>query len=297
MEVQANIQGVIPPLVTPFYNDEVDYDAFREEVRRFANIGVHGVAVGGSTGEGYALTDDEVRRLTEVALEVKRGGFLVIVGVITDSTYQALRRIMAVKDLGIDAVMVTPPHYLFNAGDESNYLFYKRLHEKAKVPIIIYNVIPWNVVSIDVIKRLSEEGVVVGVKQSGGDIHMLGELLLNVKIPVLTALDDMLFPSFMLGASGSIAAVNTLLPKASLRLFRAVKAGEYDEARKIHEKMLPVARAVILQPDMPTRIKYVMNNVGWRVGYPREPLPRLPRQGEEARLLEVARQVREVEGD
>ncbi|WP_291765307.1 dihydrodipicolinate synthase family protein [Caldivirga sp. UBA161] len=296
MNSPQRLQGIIPPVVTPFYNDDVDYDAFREELHRYINMNVNGVAIGGSTGEGYALTDDELRRLTEIALEIKKNNFLVIVGIITDSTYQAIRRALMVKDLNVDALMITPPHYLFNAGDESSYLFYKRLHERTGMPIIIYNVIPWNTVSTSIIRKLAEEGIIVGVKQSGGDIHALSELLINTKIPILTALDDMLFPSFTLGASGSIAAVNTLLPRTSIRLFNAVKAGNYEEARRLHEEILPIVRIVIQQPDMPTRIKYVMNNIGWKVGYAREPLPQFPSQDTAGKLMEVAYKVKELEG-
>ena len=295
MNSLKHLQGIIPPVVTPFYNDEVDYGAFREELHRYISMDVNGIAIGGSTGEGYALTDDELKRLTEIALEVKRNNFLVIVGIIADSTYQVIRKALMIKDLNVDALMITPPHYLFNAGDESNYLFYKRIHERTRMPIIIYNVIPWNTVSINVIRKLAEENVIIGVKQSGGDIHALSELLIDTKVPVLTALDDMLLPSFILGASGSIAAINTLLPRTSIKLLNAVKAGNYDEARRLHEKILPIARVVIQQPDMPTRIKYVMNNTGWRVGYPREPLPQFPSQDTIDKLMHVVHQVKELE--
>jgi 4-hydroxy-tetrahydrodipicolinate synthase len=73
------------------------------------------------------------------------------------------------------------------------------------MPIIVYNVVPWNVVSVNVLEKLAKERVIVGVKQSGGDIHALGELLIRVRaVPILTALDDMLYPSFVMGASGSM---------------------------------------------------------------------------------------------
>jgi 4-hydroxy-tetrahydrodipicolinate synthase len=163
------------------------------------------VAVGGSTGEGYALTDEEFKRLIETAVELRGSNFLVIAGIIVDSAYQAIRRALIIKDLGVDAIMVTPPHYLFNAGDEGNYLFYRRIYERTGMPIIVYNVVPWNVVSVNVLEKLAKERVIVGVKQSGGDIHALGELLIRVRaVPILTALDNMLYPSFIMGASGSM---------------------------------------------------------------------------------------------
>ena len=293
----AKIFGVIPPVVTPFNeDDEVDFGLFIEELRRFRNTGVNGVAVGGSTGEGYALTDEEFKRIVEAAAELRDSNFLVIAGIIVNSVYQAIRRALMIKDLGVDAIMVTPPHYLFNAGDEGNYLFYRRIYERTGMPIIVYNVVPWNVVSVDVLEKLARERVIVSVKQSGGDIHALGELLIRVRdAPILTALDDMLYPSFVMGASGSIAAVNTILPRTSVRLFNSVLRNDHKTARYLHERILPIAHSVIQQPDMPTRIKYIMNNAEWRVGYPRKPLPQEPRQDVKDELLKLAKQVKELE--
>lgn len=298
MGVGLGLFGVIPPVVTPFNeDDEVDFGLFIEELRRFRNTGVNGVTVGGSTGEGYALTDEEFKRLIETAVELRGSNFLVIAGIIVDSAYQAIRRALMIKDLGVDAIMVTPPHYLYNAGDESNYLFYKRIYERTGMPIIVYNVVPWNVVSVDVLEKLAKERVIVGVKQSGGDIHALGELLIRVRdVPILTAISDMLYPSFVMGASGSIAAVNTILPRTSVRLFNSVLRNDHKTARYLHERILPIARSIMMQhPDAPTRIKYIMNNAGWKVGYPRKPLPQEPRQDVKDELLKLAKQVKELE--
>ncbi len=298
LEDMEKFRGIIPPVVTPFDEDgNVDYDLFREEVKRIIDVGVNGIAIGGSTGEGHTLSDGEFMRLIELAIEVRgRRNFLVIAGIITNSVHQVVERALGIKNLNVDALMITPPHYLFNAGDEGNYVFYKEIYEKTKLPIIIYNVVPWNVVSVNVIEKLAKEGVIVGIKQSGGNIHVLADLLVKVRnVPILTALDDMLFPSFIMGSSGSIAAINTLLPRTSVRLFNAVANADYETARSIHEELLPIARFVIMQPDMPTRLKFVMNNAGWRVGYPRKPLLPKPPQDIVGKLQEISRQVQVLE--
>jgi 4-hydroxy-tetrahydrodipicolinate synthase len=175
--------------------------------------------------------------------------------------------------------------------------FYRRIYERTGMPIIVYNVVPWNVVSVNVIEKLAKERVIVGVKQSSGDIHALGELLIRVRdVPILTVISDMLYPSFIMGASGSIAAVNTILPRTSVRLFNSVLRNDHKTARYLHERILPIARSIMMQhPDAPTRIKYIMNNAGWKVGYPRKPLPQEPRQDVKDELLKLAKQVKELE--
>lgn len=80
------------------------------------------------------------------------------------------------------------------------------------LPIVIYNVVPWNTVAPETLLRLSEIPQVIAVKQSGGDIHKLAELLRlnNGRLQVLSAVDDLLYPSFVLGAQGGIAAILTI---------------------------------------------------------------------------------------
>jgi len=96
MNISA-IQGIIPPMVTPFRADgSIDEGANRAEVRHLIGAGVHGLAVCGSTGEGHTLTTDETRRITAWTVEEARGRVPVITGIITepigDRTRQSRRR-------------------------------------------------------------------------------------------------------------------------------------------------------------------------------------------------------------
>lgn len=268
------LEGIIPPLVTPFGdNGEIQFDLFRKEVDTMIKTGVTGVSVGGSTGEGETLLDDELAELCRIAKEEAGNGFPVVGGIIADSTFQAIRKGKVLEMAGADALMVTPVHYLFNGGDEGNYIFYKEIHEAVDLPIIVYNVVKWNIPSTESLVRMLENGIIYGVKQSGGDIHSLGDLLSRTRgrFPIYTAIDDMMFPSFIMGAIGSICAINTLMPKTSVKLFKAVSEGDLISALKLHEAIIPFTRK-ILKPDMPARVKFVMNKNGWKVGYARRPL-------------------------
>ena len=86
----------------------------------------------------------------------------------------------------------------------------------------------------------AEEKVIaaLSVKQSGGDIHMLAELLPTIRgrLQVLTAVDDLLYPSFMLGAAGAIAAVLTIVPDLAVALWDACQRGDHATARSLPER-------------------------------------------------------------
>jgi 4-hydroxy-tetrahydrodipicolinate synthase len=235
--------------------------------------GVHGLAVGGSTGEGHTLSSAETCRIARIAREEVRGRIPVIAGIIQDSTRAVIEYGLALREVGVDALQITPVHYLFAPTEAGQIDYYRRIGQAVGLPIVIYNVVPWNTISPQTLLRLSEIEQVVGVKQSGGDIHKLADLLkLNRgRLQIFTAVDDLLYPSFVLGADGAIAAILTVMPDLCVALWDACRAGRHDEARALHERLLPVWRA-LNAPDMPARTRAAIELRGRRVGPPRHPI-------------------------
>jgi 4-hydroxy-tetrahydrodipicolinate synthase len=272
----VQLRGIIPPLVTPFVagSEELDEAGLRAEIRALLDAGVHGLTLCGSTGEGHTLSVDETVRCAEIGVEEAAGQVPVVVGIIRDSTREVIRYGQALSRVrGVDALQITPVHYLFAPGPEGTYAYYADIGRAVGLPIVIYNVVPWNTVSPELLVRLSEIPEVIAVKQSGGDIHKLAELLRTNggRLRVLTAVDDLLYPSLALGADGAIAAILTVLPDLAVALWDAVQRGDHATARALHERMLPVWTA-INAPDMSARTKAAIDLRGRRVGPPRRPL-------------------------
>ena len=221
-----HIHGIVPPVTTPFRPDNtIDEQALRADTRYMVETArVHGLAVTGSTGEGHTLTTDEVRRITGIVVEEVRGRVPVITGIITDSTDSAIERGRAVKDLGVAALQVTPPHYLFRPDDDAMLRNFDAIAGKTGLPVMIYNVVPWAYLSPQLLARIltSVDGV-IGVKQSAGDMKMLADLLLLVgnRARIMSAVDALLYPSFVLGAHGAIAAILTAVPTLCVQLWNA----------------------------------------------------------------------------
>jgi 4-hydroxy-tetrahydrodipicolinate synthase len=266
--------GIIPPMVTPFAGDDehVDEDALREEVEYLLAAGVQGLCVTGSTGEGATITPAESRQVAAVVVQQARGRVPVIAGIIQNSTRMVLSYAEAVREVGVDGLQVTPVHYLF-APDADATVDYYRAIARVGLPIVIYNVIPWAFLEPPTLRRvMTEVDAVVGVKQSGGDLHKLADLLAAAPKDkrIFSAVDDLLYPSFVLGAHGSIAAILTVLPRTSGKLWRAVQEGRHEDAGRLHTQMLTVWRAVE-GPNMPARVKAALAYQGRRGGSPRAP--------------------------
>lgn len=270
------LRGIIPPLVTPFdHSEDVDARALRAEVRYHVRSGVHGLCVTGSTGEGATLSTDEAASVARTAVEEAEGRVPVIGGVIRDSTREAVRCGRALREAGVDALQVTPVHYLFPASDvDTTVGFFRGVAEEVGLPVIIYNVVPWPQVSVPTLRRVMEEvPLVAGVKQSGGNLHAVADLLAE-RVPgkvVLSAVDDLLYPSFALGADGAVAAVLTALPEVAVALWDSATAGDHSRSLELQRTMLRMWRALD-GPNMPARLKLAIRLQGREGGLPRQPM-------------------------
>ena len=271
------LSGIIPPIVTPF--DEagrIDEDALRADVRYLIErAGVHGLAVCGSTGEGHTLSTEETRRVTSLAIQEAGGRVPVIAGIIVDSTRQAIKRARAVADLGPEALQVTPVHYLFRPDDDSMLRHFAAVAEAVPIPVIIYNVVPWSYLSPKLLVRIMKEVPgVIGVKQSAGDMKALADLLAlaDDRMRIFSAVDALLYPSFALGAHGSIAALLTAVPEWSVALWDAVRGGDHLTALYLHGRMLTMWNAID-GPNLPANVKTAMTMQGRKGGFPRAPMP------------------------
>ncbi|RST25380.1 dihydrodipicolinate synthase family protein [Streptomyces sp. WAC04770] len=265
--------GMISTVVTPFdENDQVDLDLLRGEVKYLLAQGVTAICACGSTGEGQTLSLEESVAICEVVVDEAAGRVPVIGGVIQNSTAQARRYSVALKEAGVDALQVTPVHYVFAPSPEETVAHYREIGEATDLPIVLYNVVPWALVPVGTMEMLRDVPQVVAVKQSGGDIHLLADLLhrLRDRFTVLAALDDLHYPAFVMGAHGALAAIPTVTPRLSVELWDAVQAGDHTRALELHERILTVWRAIDA-PNLPATLKAALELLGRSPGLPRRP--------------------------
>lgn len=274
--VQAkDLFGIIPPMTTPFTaRGEIDEAAFRVQTRFMLEAGAHGLAVGGSTGEGQTLSTAESTRLVEVAIEEAAGRVPVIAGIIVDSTREAIERSRALADLPVAALQITPVHYLFRPDDAHMLTHFRQVAVAARRPIIIYNVVPWSYLGPGLLARIMKDVPgVIGVKQSAGDLKLLADLLLAAPpgARIFSAIDALLYPSFALGAQGAIAALPTAAPRACVSLWNAVREGDHERALGLHKKLLRLWNAVV-GDNLPACVKAALELQGVKAGHPRAPM-------------------------
>ena len=268
------LRGVIPAVVTPFdRDDKIDEKALRAELEFHLSVGCTGVCAGGSTGEGAGLSAREVRRLNEVFVDQVRGRVPVIGGIIPDNTDEAIELGLAAKEGGAAMLQVTAPHYLFQPGIPELVSYYSRIRDRVGLEIILYNVLPWGQVNVEGVAKLLEAGAIVAVKQSGSNMHQLADMLYHFgdEIPILSALDDLLYPSFVLGAPGTLSAIASVLPRECVQLFNAVERGDQARALALHKQLLVIWRAMEDLTGFHGRVKCAIELQGRTPGLPRHP--------------------------
>lgn len=271
------LYGIVPPMTTPFdEGEEIDHGLLKKDVTHLVEKSkVHGLAIGGSTGEGYSLSTKELRSSIETTIDAVKGRIPVIAGIIVDSTRQAVERAKAVQDLDVDALQITPVHYLFKPNDEMMYQYFQTIAETVDIPILIYNVVPWSYCSPELlIKIITEVDGVAGVKQSASDVKLLADLILGLKDrgTIFTAVDALLYPSYALGAHGSIAAILTAVPELCVKQWDQVKQGDHAGALDSHNKLLTIWDALSAD-NLPANVRYAMELQGRPGGSPRSPMP------------------------
>jgi 4-hydroxy-tetrahydrodipicolinate synthase len=283
-----DVKGIFPPLFSPFTADgELDRDAFIQDIEFQTQHAITGLVVGGSTGEGHALSLQELTELTKIAVDHVKGSLPIVTGIITTTTRDAVARGRAAREAGAVGVMVTPPIYQ-SPSFEGMIDFYDRIHKDTELPVIIYNVLTHAPVTPAITQKLAEIGAIIATKESvGGSFATLSELLDTVgdQISVTWAQDHLLYPGLAMGATGSISGTGAMFPAESIAMFDAIQRNDYDEAKRIHYAIAPLTRAVMNGKNWPAWIKAVATLQGRQVGPAR--LPFVPLTGDEIAVLET----------
>jgi 4-hydroxy-tetrahydrodipicolinate synthase len=265
-----SIEGMIPPTVVPFdENENIDHEAFRAEVRFLYASDIDGISSGGSTSEGAFLSDKELSTCLEILIEENEKNIPIVAGIIRNSTREVVKAGLEARSIGADALLVTPVFY-YGAILEGNYAFFKEIGLKVGLPIIIYNVVPTNLISTRALEKLSEIDEIIGIKQV--DPVVLAEMVsvLGNRIKIYGACDALLYGSYVSGACGAISALVTVAPRLCVEQWQAFKSGDQAKAVEIHKKILPLVKCYSEKP-FPGKIKELLNIQGRKVGKARRP--------------------------
>jgi 4-hydroxy-tetrahydrodipicolinate synthase len=239
-------RGLMPAMVTPFdERGEVDLAATEAVVERFIEAGVDGISPLGSTGEFSHLTGDERKRFAEEVVRIVAGRVPVVIGVGAAGTKEMVELARHAEGAGADAVLVVSPFY-WKVGEEGLFKHFATVAESVGVPVVVYNLPMLTGIDLSpsLVARIAAECPnAVGIKDTVTEyFHTVG-VLREVKrvrpdFSVLSGWEDLILPSLIAGADGSICAFANVAPELFVGLVRAAQNGDLERAAELHRRVL-----------------------------------------------------------
>ena len=269
-------RGAITALVTPLRHDRVDEDALVRLVEQQIAAGIDGLVPCGTTGEASTLSTAEHLRVVELTLQAARGRVPVLAGAASNDTRKAIELARACKQLGAAGTLQVTPYYTrpTQAGLVAHFT---AIADQSDLPVVVYNVPGRTGVDLlpDTVAELARHPKIVGIKEATGDLNRaarLRELLRDRPHFALLSGDDFtVFPFLALGGHGVISVTSNVAPAWVAGLVDAAFGGRWDEARALHDRHYPLARALFGQPN-PIPVKAAMALLGRMSGEMRLPL-------------------------
>lgn len=266
--------GACTALVTPFFENKINYPLVEQLLRRQIDAGVCAVVLSGTTGESPTLSDQEKYELFKRAKDYVGDSCTVIAGTGTNSTEHAIRLSEAAEEAGADALLVVSPYY--NKGNpEGLFAHFMSIAHAVTIPIILYNVPSRTGVDIpvSVYKRLSALPNIIGVKEASTNITKIARIraACGEDFYVWSGNDDQIVPVMSLGGKGVISVLSNILPEETVAMTQAALAGDFDTAAALQCQLMPLIDLLFKEVN-PIPVKYAMRYAGFDCGHCRLPL-------------------------
>ncbi|NWC87416.1 dihydrodipicolinate synthase family protein [Pseudomonas reactans] len=237
-------EGIYTPAITPLTaTGQIDSAAFADVLEYLIESKVHGIIIGGSTGEYYAHTSQERIDLAAHAKEVIGNRVALIVGTGAIRTEDSVEYARAARAIKADAILVGSPPYALPT-EQENAIHALAVDQAAGLPIMLYNYPGRMSVSMgdEYFKAVSASKNVVAIKESSGDmgqVHRLATQYPNIALSC--GWDDQALEFFAWGARSWVCAGSNFVPREHVALYEAcVVEKDFDKGRKIMSAFMPL---------------------------------------------------------
>ena len=259
------LKGSIPPLVTPFRNGEVDYDAYGRLVELQIKNGSHGILVNGTTSEPSSLTVEERNRIIDVAIQVAAKRVHVCAATGSQSLRETKQLTEHAAKAGADSLLIVTPYYI-RPPQRGLIAYYLELAAISNLPWMVYHIPGRTAISvtIDTLKELrAKSPTFVGMKHAVNDLGFVSECVsaLGKDFRIFVGLEELSFPMMAVGACGLMNAVGNLQPRILADLCDAVWRSDLPGAQALHHQLFEINQAVFFDTN-PIPIKYMMKRLG-----------------------------------
>lgn len=277
--MESIFKGSGTALVTPMKeNGEINYDSMAELIEAQIAGNTDALIVCGTSGEAPTLDDPEHLEAVKFAVEQTKGRIPVIAGTGSNNTAHAVMMTEEAEKLGADGVLLVTPYYN-KATQDGLYAHYRTIAAATKLPCIVYNVpsrTGTNIQPATMARLARDQENIRAIKEASGNISQVAKLAsyLDGSFDIYSGNDDQIVPLCSLGGIGVISVLSNVAPKETHDMVMMCLEGNYEEARKLQLKALPLIDQLFIEVN-PIPVKAALNMQGFQVGSPRLPLTEL----------------------
>ncbi len=261
-------------LITPFKNNEVDYQRLGEIIDWQIEKGTDSIIICGTTGESATMSHEERKNVIEFAVKRTNKRIPVIAGTGSNNTAYSIELSKFAEEVGVDGLLIVTPYY--NKTTQKGVIeHYKAIANSVNSPIILYNVPGRTGMSLlsKTVYELSKIPNIVGIKEASGDISLVAQIasLCGDDFYIYSGNDDMTVPILSLGGKGVISVVANILPSDTHQMVMEYLNGNIEKSRKLQLKMNGLINALFIETN-PIPVKTAMNLMDMGAGELRLPL-------------------------
>ena len=255
-------------LVTPFYNDMIDYESMYKLIDYEISNGTDAIVVCGTTGEASTLSYDEQIECIKKCVEYVDGRVCVIAGTGSNCTKSAVKLSQTAESIGVDGLLVVTPYY--NKCTQNGLKeHYKMISDNVSIPILMYNVPSRTGVNIEpdtAIDIVKNNKNVIGIKEASGNISQVARLAYlkgknNIDMDIYSGNDDQVLPVLSLGGVGVISVDANVIPKDMHNLVYSYLSGDYEKSSLLNEKAILYSKVLFSEVN-PIPVKRALYELG-----------------------------------
>ncbi|GAB1604717.1 4-hydroxy-2-oxoglutarate aldolase, mitochondrial-like [Argonauta hians] len=285
---KVDLGGIFPPITTPFNSDEsIAFDKLEKNLSLWKKIPFKGYTLMGSNGEYTYLSLEERLDIVQKVISFTKGdNKIIMVGSGCESTQATIKFTNEVAVAGADiALIVTPSYYRGGMSNIALIHHYKKVADHSSIPILLYSV-PSNTnidLAEDVIIQLADHPNIIGLKDSGGNIAKLSNIIFATKdkdFQVLAGSASFLYPALMAGCVGGVCALANVLGEDVCNLQSLFAKGLHTSAIELQLRLVAPNQAVTAKYGI-AGLKVAMDWLGFYGGLPRSPLQPLTEEQSE----------------
>ena len=256
--------GSIPALITPFKNQNVDYQSLYKVVDHLISNDSNGIVPCGTTGESPTLSHEEHKKVIEETIKITDNRIPVIAGTGSNNTAEAIDFTKHAENSGASGALVVTPYYN-KPTQQGLYEHFSSIAKSVKLPIIIYNIPGRSVVdmSMETMIELSQIDNIIGVKDATNDLFrpLLTSANMKNDFCFLSGEDGTSLAFLAQGGHGCISVTANVAPKLCSDLQKAWRDKNILKAQDINLKLARLHNALFLESS-PGPVKYAASLIG-----------------------------------